>query len=415
MNFIRTYSQFLTLKFSRHFQGSESDTHRALIIFYMTLAVIVFSIGFGTYFILNDLHFGTLTCTVGIISAALDLIFLLILRKIGLAGHFFCLATAFFFTLSIYLTDGIHSPYVPWLVMAPVTASILFGLRETLIWAIVALLEIIAWRVFRGTGIEGDPTMFFSAKSEVILIANMGLYVYTILLIISAERVRTDLHRLRRLISADEQQQASSLTQALQGRELERQRISRELHDGLNNILTAVRLRHQVSLQKAAPYDTEIHDFLHKMDQLSARVGRMSEDLSVHVLQDFGLANGIRYLVSRFELDSEASVSHYVQEEVIPDRFSLPIYRMLQECLQNAIHPTQAREATLQVLCLENLIRIMVEADGKGFSDYEKTTLLSEKLRETNDYVRVFEGELLLDTAPGRGFSLIIEIPYSHE
>lgn len=418
MSVLQTSSQYLTLKLAAIYGENRQHIQRALLIFYMTLAVITFSIGFGIYFYIHQLSFGIITCTIGISTALIDIFILLILKRLTLAGHFFCLATVVFFTLSIYLTGGILSPYIPWLVMAPVTASLLFERKETFIWAAIVFIEIIAFRLFHP--ISAESSQYTSAQNEIILFANAGLFIYTIVLIISSEKIRSDLHRLRRMISADEEQLESSLTEAMQGRELERQRISRELHDGLNNTLTAVRLRHQAVLQKNAATEPKIKHFLMEMGQLSTRVSRMSEDLSVHVLRDFGLSDGISYLISRFENRTSITcetILHQVGH--IPEKFHLPIYRILQETLQIVILNAAISQVSLQVLGLKTLLRIMIEAEGPGFSPEQQASLLNisdrSGLSETGDHLGLLNGEIFFDSAPGKGFSLIIEIPYQHE
>lgn len=403
-------------RIARLFPGDAQRVQHAMLLFYMTCAVLLISSGFITYFLILSVPFGILSCSVSLVSALIEFIILLVFRKVKLASHFFCFSTLTFFLTSIYFTNGLHSPYIPWLVMAPLTASLLLGMRGTNIWGIAMLFSYVMIALGTRFNVLADTTSYMYFRNEVAVFAAAGFFCYTLILIFLSERARFDRLRLERLIHSDQIRKQSTLQQVMDGRELERQRIARELHDGLNAHLTALRLQYQMVLRGGNSESAIAGNIMKEMDGLTSRIHQLSQRLSVHVLRDFGLDQAIRHLIRQSTAERPCEVDFFMdQNGSISSELELPLFRMSQTALEIFIHTFSATHIELQILALPGLVRVMTDANGKTNLPPQARTQMESDMQEVRDYMSVFHGEMFLEFEETGHCSLIIEIPLHHE
>lgn len=387
-----------------------------MLLFYMTCAVWLISCGFLIYFLVIGEPFGVLTCLVGVVSAMIEFAILLAFRKVTFAAHFFCFSTLTYFLSAIYVTNGLHSPYIPWLVMAPLTASLVLGLRGTNLWGILMLFSYVMIALASRFDVLADTSSYMYYRDEVALYASAGFFCYALILVFLSERARHDRLRLERLIHSDQNRKLPTLRQAMDGRELERQRIARELHDGLNAHLTALRLQY-LMVQREGNSDASLtENIMQEMDGLTLRINQLSQRLSVHVLRDFGLDQAIRHLIRQMTEGHACEVDFFMdQTGSIARELDLPLFRMSQSALEIFIQTCAATRIELQILSLPGLLRVMAEANSPSAPSAEVRRQMKSDMQEIRDYMRVFQGEMFLEFEESGNCSLIIEIPVHHE
>jgi len=217
-------------------------------------------------------------------------------------------------------------------------------------------------------------------------------------------RLRDSEARLRKLT-----------TSLIDAQENERKRISRDLHDDLGQIVTAVAL----SLEKAeCESDDEerrrrsIRRALEATGVLLERVHEISSRLRPPVLDDLGLVDALQDLAATFESDHELEVRTEIETggRKIPDEISQAVYRIAQEALLNVGRHARARRAELFVDADADRILVCVRDDGRGFAriDPNAGRLGVLGMRERAE---LLGGTFRIESAAGEGTSVEVELP----
>jgi two-component system, NarL family, sensor histidine kinase DegS len=97
-------------------------------------------------------------------------------------------------------------------------------------------------------------------------------------------------------------------------------------------------------------------------------VRRLIADLSPAVLEQLGLAAGLRQLVNRFRRTYPCSVRvHLGKLPQLDSDFQIVVYRLAQECLNNISKHSEAKHVNISVTIADRVLRLRVEDDGVGF------------------------------------------------
>ena len=200
------------------------------------------------------------------------------------------------------------------------------------------------------------------------------------------------------------------MTTIINVQEDERKRLSRNLHDGIGQNLYS----HLITINRLlAEMD---HPLLQQMQleatQLIEEIREISWELRPSVLDDLGLVPAIRSFLSRYS-------DHYhidVYFECVLNRrlnisIELTIYRIIQEALTNIRKYAEVTEATITIRELDDVVRVMVEDKGRGFD--RKNQTFGVGLFSMDERARSVGGELLINSSPGQGTKLILEVPDS--
>jgi len=161
--------------------------------------------------------------------------------------------------------------------------------------------------------------------------------------------------------------------QLIEAQEDERRRISRELHDQIGQILTAVKMN-LYSVQQiceSSEAGSYVRDNLEAVDEALRLVRDLSVDLRPPMLDDLGLVTALRWYVSRYSKRTGLSVEVAVDLPDPNERFSRELetacFRIAQEALTNIARHAQANQILVQLAREENSLLLTVKDDGVGF------------------------------------------------
>ena len=210
--------------------------------------------------------------------------------------------------------------------------------------------------------------------------------------------------------------------QIMTAQETERGRISRELHDGVGQQLTAMKyllegIRNAARTKDEDKLQNRIAEARELATQIIQDLRNISLDLRPTMLDDLGLQPTLEWFVRQFIDRSGINVTLTcnVTEERIPLPVSTSVYRIIQEAFGNAAKHAQARNITLSVLTDDRHLTISIGDDGVGFD----ASLLPEaqKVRGCSGVLNMKErshllgGDFRLETAPGKGTKVVVAIP----
>lgn len=207
----------------------------------------------------------------------------------------------------------------------------------------------------------------------------------------------------------------------LGAQEIERRRISAELHDGLGQALNVTKLRIRL-IEKGLGEDREgareeCEGVLEYLDGVIDDVRRLSLDLSPAILEDLGLTAALRWLVSNFRKTHAMAVTADIAEidALFPESDRITIYRVVQEVLANVGKHSGAGNVSVMVRRNDEEAIFSVEDDGRGFDPLAvaKNDVPERGLGFTTLYerVRMLGGALDLWSRAGEGTRVSFSIP----
>jgi signal transduction histidine kinase len=206
--------------------------------------------------------------------------------------------------------------------------------------------------------------------------------------------------------------------QMVKTRESERGRISRELHDGVLQDLSAV-TRDLKALGAESDVDGNSIPDLAELSGKTVRVLRaICNDLRPPLLQqDLGAA--LRSMVTEMDARSPSPVhidiSAQIEDLSLPDETALAIFRITQEAVNNAVHHADASEIAVRVTAYPDRLRLTVTDDGRGIpGSIESARFVAEGhygLAGMRERAAMVEGKLEVQTAVDYGTVVIFELP----
>ena len=211
------------------------------------------------------------------------------------------------------------------------------------------------------------------------------------------------------------------LEQATRAQEEERKRISRELHDDTVQALVVLsrQLDAIISTSKGLTEENRarLEDLWQRTNSVMQGVRRLSQDLRPPALDRLGLIPALEWLAS--DVASFSGIPVKVNVRGAPHRLSeemaLVLFRIVQEALRNVWRHSQATRAEINVEFNEGKLTITVADNGKGFNlpgtigDLAKYGKLG--LAGMSERARLVNGKLAVHSEPGKGTSVIIELP----
>lgn len=203
--------------------------------------------------------------------------------------------------------------------------------------------------------------------------------------------------------------------------EAERGRISRELHDGVGQSLTALKMQLDILEAQLPPQETEVRSRLGELTRIAERslqdVRQLSRLLRPQMLDDLGLVPTLRWLARTLQegagLQVELETSG-MEERVHPDLETV-VYRLVQEALTNVAKHAKAPSARVSVRRAPGRLLLIVRDEGRGFDPGQALVADGEDrgggIRGMRDRVDLFGGRFELRSAPGTGTSMEVELP----
>ena len=207
----------------------------------------------------------------------------------------------------------------------------------------------------------------------------------------------------------------SSMQSMLEGQEIERERISKDLHDSLGGLLSTIKLQFD-SIQSKMDDVGRLREYksANKMlDTAVEEVRSISQNLQPGALTELGLIPALNDLFNRFDDETYPDIDfqHYSIPDKIPTMISLSIYRVIQELLHNTIKHAKAKEILIQINTEDDEMVIQFEDDGVGY-DSENLTRKGMGLANIQSRINYLKGQLFTESSDGNGTSTLIHIRY---
>jgi signal transduction histidine kinase len=207
-----------------------------------------------------------------------------------------------------------------------------------------------------------------------------------------------------------------SLRRIVEGQEIERRRLARELHDETGQALTSVLLG--LKAVEDARSEEQLRAAARDLRELVVRtlqdVRRLAVELRPKALDDFGLVPALERLAQTFVEATRIDVQLEAQlgAERLPPDVETTLYRIVQEGLTNVAKHAEARNVSVVLMRRAAAITAVVEDDGQGF-DPETVAPSADGIGLTGmrERVALVDGRLQIESSPGAGTTLAVEVP----
>jgi len=206
----------------------------------------------------------------------------------------------------------------------------------------------------------------------------------------------------------------------INGQEKERKRIAAEIHDGIGQMLTSLRMKLEQIEDRSTTPDPEVVMVNNMLSKLITETRRICSDLMPSVLEDFGLRSAIDDLVKSVkdaDRKMEVLVDANIRVSPLSRELEMSVYRILQEGLNNVVKHSQASLVEIYVDTSGDYLNMMIKDNGKGFYFNSHQLHLKDLARKMNgirgmkERAELLNGAFNISTEPGKGTIIQLEIP----
>ncbi len=239
------------------------------------------------------------------------------------------------------------------------------------------------------------------------LTLGVGAMLLIILLLLNRWRLKQKQRYQRRMLDQQERQ-AKALIEI---QEIERKRVAEDLHDSLGHLLSTAKFQLQQGEESSVSPNV-----VQLLDQASGELRNIAYNLMPQVLERDGLLPALSELADKLKRLNQPEVSlhlHNLEGLPLDLEQQFVIYRIIQESLHNVIKHADAQCVNLQFVGHEDHLTIMIEDNGKGFDP--KSSTKGRGLNNIKTRTEWLKGTFSLDSSPGNGTTMTIEIPVTRK
>jgi len=249
------------------------------------------------------------------------------------------------------------------------------------------------------------------------LILGLGCLVLLLLLVFVLISARNRRKLAQQQLSEMEKKQQLRITRAmLEGEELERERVARDLHDGLGGMLSGVKigLSGWTDTHPGISKNKDLHRIIGQLDTSVTELRRIARNMVPDTLLKFGLEVALKDLCEFYMRDGlQVTSEMFGIQKNIAMNVQLNIYRIIQELISNAVKHAHADSLILQCSQNENTIFITFEDNGTGFEVGSLEDKKGMGLDNLRNRIAFLQGKFEVHSSPGEGTSINIELKTS--
>ncbi len=198
----------------------------------------------------------------------------------------------------------------------------------------------------------------------------------------------------------------------------ERNRLARELHDSVTQALYGITLHAEAAFRQLDARDIpqaneQLRELRSTAQEALREMRLLIFELRPSVVEMKGLIPALRARLEAVEERAGMKVEINVDENLeLSDRIQDGLYRIAQEALNNALKHAKANQITLNLNGTLSRVRMEIIDDGLGFKPDEAVEGGGLGLDGIIERAELLNGELTLDSWPGKGTTIRIEVPY---
>jgi signal transduction histidine kinase len=256
----------------------------------------------------------------------------------------------------------------------------------------------------------------FRSELYTLLWRSLALGVFLALTAVIRLRVVERRSEEQKLVAQDAARQLRQLSQQLVAtQEEERRKLSRELHDHVGQMLTALRMElgriDRVSTSGDSRVAPAVGECRKLVDEMVHLVRDLALGLRPSMLDDIGLQPALEWQARDYSRRYGVPVDLNVSGDLdsLSDQHRTCVYRVVQEALTNCIRHARATRVSIKVDAQPQVIDLSVTDNGVGLDPAIRHDGLG--LRGIEERVHELHGSVLMESAAGKGSTLMVRLP----
>jgi len=209
----------------------------------------------------------------------------------------------------------------------------------------------------------------------------------------------------------------------IESQEAERKRIAAELHDSLSQNLVIIKNRAMISLQQREDPEEmleQVAEIAEAADHALFEVREIAHNLRPYQIDRLGLTKAIEAVVRKASTGTLRFTAQLDRiDSLLPPESEINLYRIIQESVNNIVKHSQATAASLTIRRRHQIIEVIVQDDGQGFTPAATRPAQSRDgsglgLAGISERARILGSAPVIESAPGRGTTISLEIRLSN-
>ncbi len=199
------------------------------------------------------------------------------------------------------------------------------------------------------------------------------------------------------------------------GQEMERQRLARDLHDGLGqSILTANMKLEQTKSAEVEKRQVMISETQVLLKEIIQEIRNISNNLMPPILANFGLKKGLKNLIEETAKGTGLKIVYQCDPlpEQMPSHYQIYIFRIIQEALNNIIKHSSAEQVKICLSFVASYIHLEISDNGNGF-DVVASSTRGNGIPNIKERVKSLKGECRFYSSEDTGTQITIKIPFT--
>jgi len=224
-------------------------------------------------------------------------------------------------------------------------------------------------------------------------------------------------NKLRKKMEAEKNLAASRLLRfkaVIDTEEKERERIARELHDGVGHLLSSAKLNVSAIEDMQGENIQLVNNAMQIIDEALAETRSISHNLVPAALTQLGFTASIKQLVRKLNQAGKVKVQLSMDDSIVinDQPKAIAIYRIVQELLNNTLKHASANNIQIDITLQNNFLMLVIKDDGAGFNTAGINK--SKGMGWKNIYTRVelLNGSINVHSAINTGTSTTIQVPH---
>ncbi|MBN2632225.1 MAG: sensor histidine kinase [Bacteroidales bacterium] len=243
----------------------------------------------------------------------------------------------------------------------------------------------------------------------------MGVFI-SFMIIVGVILIREIFYSLKRAEIDRLRTERKLLNAIINTEENEKRRFAKDLHDGLGPILSTVKM--SLSSLNNRITDTSglsiLNNANHLVNEAITTIKDISNNMSPHILSNFGLASAISTFVSKINQTNMVEIVFKTNMENtrLENDKEVVLYRSVCELINNSIRHSGASRIEIELNKLEKIVTLHFYDNGRGFdmSMMKRDDFKGMGLSNIETRVKTVQGVFILESAPGKGASALIKV-----
>lgn len=213
-------------------------------------------------------------------------------------------------------------------------------------------------------------------------------------------------------------QQQLATNAVIEAEEKERQRIAKDLHDSVGQMMSAAKMNLSAFESEVKFADKEqqlaFEKIIQLVDESCKEVRNVSHNMMPNALLKSSLASAIQEFIDKLD-QKKLQVHLYTEglDERLDSNVETVFYRVIQECVNNVIRHASATTLDISLIKDNDGISGTIEDNGKGFNTLDKGKLEGMGLKNITTRIEYLKGTVEFDSTPGKGTLVALYVPVS--